>query len=45
MYKGYQPPKLQQFDGKGNSKQHIVHFIKTCNAAGTYGDYLVKEFV
>ena len=45
MYKGYQPPKLQQFDGKGNSKQHIVHFIKTCNAAGTYGNYFVKEFI
>ena len=45
MYKGYQPPKLQQFDGKGNSKQHIVHFIKTCNADGLYGDNIVKEFV
>ncbi|KAH0658238.1 hypothetical protein KY289_026986 [Solanum tuberosum] len=45
MPKGYQPPKLQQFDGKGNPKQHIAHFIKTCNDAGTYGDYLVKEFV
>ena len=44
MSKGYQPPKLQQFDGKGNTKQHIAHFIETCNAAGTYGDYLVKEF-
>ncbi|WMV24915.1 hypothetical protein MTR67_018300 [Solanum verrucosum] len=45
MPKGYQPPKLQQFDGKGNPKQHIAHFIKTCNDAGTYGDYFVKEFV
>ena len=35
MSKGYQPPKLQQFDGKGNTKQHIAHFIETCNAAGT----------
>jgi len=26
---GYQPPKLQQFDGKGNPKQHVVHFIET----------------
>ncbi|WMV37104.1 hypothetical protein MTR67_030489 [Solanum verrucosum] len=26
MSEGYQPPKLQQFDGKGNSKQHIAHF-------------------
>ncbi|WMV33680.1 hypothetical protein MTR67_027065 [Solanum verrucosum] len=45
MPKGYQPPKLQQFDGKGNPKQHITHFIETCNDAGTYGDYLIKEFV
>jgi len=42
MPKGYQPPKLQQFDGKGNPKRHIAHFIKTCNDAGTYGDHLVK---
>ncbi|KAI3461544.1 hypothetical protein Pfo_018207 [Paulownia fortunei] len=33
---GYQPPKFQQFDGKGNPKQHM---------AGTYEDYLVKQFV
>ncbi|WMV33645.1 hypothetical protein MTR67_027030 [Solanum verrucosum] len=45
MSKGYQPPKLQQFDGKGNLKQHIAHFIETCNVAETYSDYLVKEFV
>ncbi|WMV29846.1 hypothetical protein MTR67_023231 [Solanum verrucosum] len=45
MPEGYQPPKLQQFDGKGNPKQHIAHFIKICNEYGTYGDYLVKEFV
>ena len=45
MPKGYQPPKLQQFDGKGNPKRHIAHFIKTCNDAGTYGDHLVKEFI
>ncbi|KAL0458502.1 UNVERIFIED_CONTAM: hypothetical protein Slati_0477400 [Sesamum latifolium] len=42
---GYQPPKLQQFDGKGNPKQHITHFIETCNNAGTDGDLLVKQFV
>ncbi|KAK4409412.1 hypothetical protein Sango_0014200 [Sesamum angolense] len=34
-----------QFDGKGNPKQHIAHFIKTCNNAGTDGDHLVKQFV
>ncbi|KAL0296056.1 UNVERIFIED_CONTAM: hypothetical protein Sradi_6657700 [Sesamum radiatum] len=42
---GYQPPKFQQFDGKGNPKQHVAHFVETCNNAGTYGDYLVKQFV
>nr|XP_009589561.1 uncharacterized protein LOC104086917 [Nicotiana tomentosiformis] len=45
MPAGYQPPKFQQFDGKGNPKQHIAHFVETCNNAGTYGDYLVKQFV
>ncbi|KAL0298906.1 UNVERIFIED_CONTAM: hypothetical protein Sradi_6550400 [Sesamum radiatum] len=33
---GYQPPKFQQFDSKGNPKQHVAHFVKTCNNAGTY---------
>ncbi|KAK4385814.1 hypothetical protein Sango_2705400 [Sesamum angolense] len=42
---GYQPPKFQQFDGKGNHKQHVVHFVETCNNAGTYGDHLVTQFV
>ncbi|KAK4383244.1 hypothetical protein Sango_2795600 [Sesamum angolense] len=42
---GYQPPKFQQFDGKGNPKQHVAHFVETCNNAGTYGDHLVKKFV
>ena len=45
MPAGYQPPKFQQFDGKGNSKQHISHFFETCNNAGTEGDHLVKQFV
>ncbi|KAL8507331.1 hypothetical protein ACS0TY_018031 [Phlomoides rotata] len=39
---GYQPLKLQQFDGKG---KHVAHFVETCNDAGTYGDHLVKQFV
>ncbi|KAL0284681.1 UNVERIFIED_CONTAM: hypothetical protein Scaly_2841400 [Sesamum calycinum] len=43
MPMGYQPPKFQQFDGKGNSKQHIA--FKTCNNGGTYGDHLVKQFI
>ncbi|KAL0446043.1 UNVERIFIED_CONTAM: hypothetical protein Slati_1732200 [Sesamum latifolium] len=42
---GYQPPELRQFDGKGNLRQHIAHFIETCNNAGTDGDLLVKQFV
>ncbi|KAL0340184.1 UNVERIFIED_CONTAM: hypothetical protein Sradi_4535200 [Sesamum radiatum] len=42
---GYQPQKFQQFDGKGNPKQHVAHFVETCNNAGTYGDHLVKQFV
>ena len=39
---GYQPLKFQSFDGKGNSKQHVAHFIETCNNAGIDGDLLVK---
>ncbi|KAH0773265.1 hypothetical protein KY290_010402 [Solanum tuberosum] len=45
MPAGYQPPKFQQFEGRGNPKQHVAHFVETCNNAGTYGDYLVKQFV
>ncbi|XP_070028590.1 uncharacterized protein [Nicotiana sylvestris] len=45
MSTGYQPPKLNQFDGKENPKQHVVHFVETCNNSGTYGDHLVKQFV
>uniref|UniRef100_A0A6N2MGP5 Retrotransposon gag domain-containing protein n=1 Tax=Salix viminalis TaxID=40686 RepID=A0A6N2MGP5_SALVM len=41
----YQPPKFQQFDGKGNPRQHIAHFVETCNNAGTNGDLMVKQFV
>ncbi|KAM2779110.1 hypothetical protein COP1_014417 [Malus domestica] len=45
MPRGYQWPKFMQFDRKGNPKQHVAHFIETCNNAGTEGDYLVKHFV
>ncbi|KAL6582893.1 hypothetical protein OROMI_004971 [Orobanche minor] len=45
MPTGYQPPKFQQFDGKGNLKQHVAHFVETCNHAGTYGDHLAKKFL
>ncbi|KAH0685647.1 hypothetical protein KY285_016208 [Solanum tuberosum] len=33
MPTGYQPPKLQQFDRRGNPRQHIAHFVETCNSA------------
>ncbi|KAA0026128.1 ty3-gypsy retrotransposon protein [Cucumis melo var. makuwa] len=42
---GYQPPKFQQFDGKGNLKQHIAHFVETCENTGSRGDQLVRQFV
>ena len=42
MPANYQPPKFQQFDERGNSKQHIAHFVETCNNAGTERDLLVK---
>ncbi|KAM0959152.1 hypothetical protein ACFX2I_024307 [Malus domestica] len=45
MPMGYQPPKFMQFDGKGIPKQHVIHFIETCNNVGTEGDYLVNQFV
>ncbi|KAK4394452.1 hypothetical protein Sango_1599500 [Sesamum angolense] len=41
----YQSPKFQQFDGKDDPKQHVAHFVETCNNAGTYDDHLVKQFV
>ena len=45
MPRGYQPPKFMQFDGMGNPKQHVAHFVETCNNVGTEGDYLAKQFV
>ncbi|GKV22483.1 hypothetical protein SLEP1_g32351 [Rubroshorea leprosula] len=42
---GYQPPKFQMFSGKGNPRQHVAHFVETCNNAGTYRDLMVKQFV
>ncbi|KAA0041785.1 ty3-gypsy retrotransposon protein [Cucumis melo var. makuwa] len=35
---GYQPPKFQQFDREGNPKQHIAHFVETCENARSRGD-------
>ncbi|KAM2667742.1 hypothetical protein EV2_019394 [Malus domestica] len=35
-----------QFDGKGNPKQHVAHFIETRNNARMEGDYLLeREFL
>ncbi|GAA0171790.1 hypothetical protein LIER_25744 [Lithospermum erythrorhizon] len=45
MPKGHQPPKFQHFDGTGNPKQHVAHFVETCNNVGTEGDEMVKQFV
>ncbi|KAL0403921.1 UNVERIFIED_CONTAM: hypothetical protein Sradi_2032900 [Sesamum radiatum] len=45
MPENYQPPKFQQFNGYGDPRQHIAHFVETCNDAGTDGDLLVKQFV
>ncbi|KAA0049967.1 ty3-gypsy retrotransposon protein [Cucumis melo var. makuwa] len=42
---GYQPPKFQQFDGKGKPKQYISHFVETCKNAGSRGDQLVRQFI
>jgi len=42
MAHSYQPVKFQQFDGKGNQKQQVAHFIETCNNTGTDGDLMVK---
>ena len=42
---GYQPPKFQQFDEKGNPKQHIAYFIETCNNVSTDGELLIKRFM
>ncbi|KAK4407866.1 hypothetical protein Sango_0367600 [Sesamum angolense] len=42
MPENHQPPKFQQFNGHGDPRQHIAHFIETCNNAGTDGDLLVK---
>ena len=41
----HQSPKLQQFDGRGNPRQHIAHFVETNSSAGTHDDLLVKQFV
>ncbi|KAA0056610.1 ty3-gypsy retrotransposon protein [Cucumis melo var. makuwa] len=45
MSNGYQPPKFQQFDRKGNPKQYVAPFIETCETACTQRDLLVKQFI
>ena len=45
MHCGFQPPKFHQFDGKGNPKQHVVHFIEIYNNVGTDSDLMIKQFV
>ncbi|KAL0402540.1 UNVERIFIED_CONTAM: hypothetical protein Slati_4283900 [Sesamum latifolium] len=35
MLENYQPPKFQQFNGHGDPRQYIAHFVETCNNAGT----------
>ena len=45
MPQNYQPPKFQQIEGKGNPRQHVSHFVETCNNAGTYRDLMVKQFL
>ncbi|KAL0434924.1 UNVERIFIED_CONTAM: hypothetical protein Sradi_0200300 [Sesamum radiatum] len=45
MPENYQPPKFQQFNGHGDPRQHIAHFVETCNDAGTDEDLLVKQFL
>ncbi|KAL0386312.1 UNVERIFIED_CONTAM: hypothetical protein Sradi_3025500 [Sesamum radiatum] len=39
MPENYQPPKFQQFNGHGDPRQHITHFVETCNNAGTDGSF------
>ncbi|KAG9444918.1 hypothetical protein H6P81_016258 [Aristolochia fimbriata] len=44
MPASYHSPKFQQFSGDDNPKQHVAHFIETCNNVGTDGHLLVKQF-
>ena len=45
MPRGYQPQKFQQFDRKGNPKQHVAYFMKTCSNDGTDGGLMIKQFI
>ncbi|KAA0055194.1 retrotransposon gag protein [Cucumis melo var. makuwa] len=37
--------KGKNCDGKGNPKQNIAHFVKTCENTKSRGDQLVRQFV
>lgn len=41
----YQPTMFEQFNEKGNPKQHITCFVETCKNARIKGDLLVNQFV
>ena len=45
MPQNYQLPNFQQFEGKGNPRQHVAHFVETYDNVGTYGDLMVKQFI
>ena len=42
---GFQPPIFLKFNGKGNPRQHIAHFMEICSNISTKGDFLVKQLV
>jgi len=42
MPRGYQPQKFQQFNGKGNPKQHVAHFIETCSNVSMDDDLMIN---
>ena len=41
----YQPSKSQQFNGKRNPNQHVVHFTEVSNNAGMDDDLMIKQLV
>lgn len=45
MPQSYQPHEFKQFDGRGNIKQHIAHFVETYNNVESKWDLLMKQFV
>ncbi|KAL0282948.1 UNVERIFIED_CONTAM: hypothetical protein Sangu_2921100 [Sesamum angustifolium] len=45
MPMGYQPLKFQQFDGKGNPKQHVAHFIEHATMQGHMKEEPVVDYI